>query len=73
MPQMLVARTAPVTRPLATDLGWTLTVIARQVAVFKHLPRLTAAERILTALPMSDRRFALNHHDSLQCVLDQLE
>ncbi|GGR13055.1 hypothetical protein [Deinococcus ruber] len=73
MPQTLLARTAPVARPLPTDLGWTLMVIARQVAVFKHLPRLTAAERILDALPMSDGRFALDQHDSLQSILAQLE
>jgi hypothetical protein len=73
--------TPPRDRPTATahtqaltapDLGWTLHVIAREVSVHAHHPKLTAAERTMAGLPLESPRFALSYAATLDGVLARL-
>lgn len=56
-----------------TDLAWTLAVIKKAVSLHKHLPKLTAAERVLDELPLHDDRFAFGLSETLDYVVSLLE
>ena len=72
-PHTTPTTTAPRQINSAPDLGWTLTVIARHLLLFKALPRLDAAERILHALPIHDPRFVLTATEAMEHILARLD
>ena len=48
-------------------------IIRRLVSTHKHLPRLTAAEWVMDAMPLESDRFALSRSEALDVVLELLD
>lgn len=72
-PHTAPTTTAPRQIHSAPDLGWTLTVIARHLLLFKALSRLDAAERTLHALPIHDPCFVLSAIEAMEHILARLD
>lgn len=72
-PSATAARPVTVRPGEAPDFAWTVMIIRRLVSTHKHLPRLTAAEWVMDAMPLESDRFALSRSEALDVVLELLD